>query len=183
MLNTENLLYIDFKVVFKVKDCKLKCLLNSSVLLNNFLLVLCQSVLLKCTVKSSQTENIKNIIILNTHKYSSNQSKHLKTDRQEQKTICSHVSDKNLQNERDIHYDMLDEQISEKQALKNVSMSLNEDITESCISDISLTIEQDEKQFSIFSNTVSTITSINHTTITMINKASEKDTATYIVKL
>jgi len=78
---------------------------------------------------------------------------------------------------------MSDEQISKKQASKNVSMSLNEDITESCMSDISLTIEQDEKQFSIFSNTVSTITSINHTTITMINKASEKDTATYTVEL
>jgi len=47
------------------------------------------------------------------------------------------------------------------------------------MSDTSLTIEQDEKQFSIFSNTISTITLTDHTTITMINKTSEKDTATY----
>jgi len=61
-------------------------------------------------------------------------------------------------------------------------MSLNEDITEFCMNDMLLTIEQDEKQFNIFSNTVSTIISINHATITMINEASEKDTATYTVE-
>jgi len=78
---------------------------------------------------------------------------------------------------------MSDEQTSEEQALENVSMSLNEDIIESYISDMSLTIEQDEKQFSIFSNMISTIISINHTTITTINKASEKNTVTYIAEL
>jgi len=67
--------------------------------------------------------------------------------------------------------------------LVNVSMSLNENITEFCMSDTSLTIEQNKKQFNLFSNTVSTIISINHTTITMINKASEKNTVTYIVEL
>jgi len=90
------LLYADFEVVFEVKDCKSKCLLNSSILLNNSLLVLCQSVSLKHIIESSQTENIKNIIIFNAHKHSSNQSKHLKTDRQEQKMICLCVSDKKL---------------------------------------------------------------------------------------
>jgi len=93
------------------------------------------------------------------------------------------VSDKNLQNKRNIHHDTLDEQTSKKQTSKNVSMSLNENIAEFCMNDMSLTIEQDEKQFNIFSNTVSTIISINHTTIITINKASEKNTATYIVKL
>jgi len=77
---------------------------------------------------------------------------------------------------------MSDEQASEEQASENVFMSLNENITESCMSDTSLTIEQDKKQFSISSNTVSTITSTDHATIIMINEASEKDTATYIVK-
>jgi hypothetical protein len=57
------LLYVEFEVVFKVKDCKSKCLLNLSVHLNNSLLVLCQSVSLKCIVESSQIRNIKNIII------------------------------------------------------------------------------------------------------------------------
>ena len=103
------LLYAESEVVFRVKDYKLKCLLNLNIHLNNSLLVLCQSVLLKCIVESSQIKNIKNIIILNAHKHSSNQSKHLKTDRQEQKTICSHVSDKNLWNKKDIHHDMSDE--------------------------------------------------------------------------
>jgi len=93
------------------------------------------------------------------------------------------MSDKNLQNERDIHYNMSDEQVSEKQTSENVFMSLNENITESCMNDTLLTIEQDKKQFNISSNTVSTIISTDHTTITMINEASEKDIATYIVEL
>jgi len=58
-------------------------------------------------------------------------------------------------------------------------MSLNENIAESCMNNTSLIIEQDKKQFNIFSNTVSTIISINYTMITTINKTSEKDTATY----
>jgi len=62
-------------------------------------------------------------------------------------------------------------------------MSLNENIIEFCMNDTSLTIEQDKNQFSIFSNTVSTIISINHTKITTINKVSEKDSAIYIIKL
>jgi len=78
---------------------------------------------------------------------------------------------------------MSDEQTSEKQASKNVFMSLNKDIAEFCMSDTSLIIEQDKKQFSLFSNAVSTITLINYTTIITINKASEKNTATYIVEL
>jgi len=78
---------------------------------------------------------------------------------------------------------MLDEQVSEKQALKDVFISLNEDIAESCMSDTSLIIEQNKKQFSIFNNVILTIISIDHTMITTINKASEKDTATYIVEL
>ena len=62
-------------------------------------------------------------------------------------------------------------------------MSLNENITEFCISDTLLTIKQNKKQFSIFNNVILTIISIDHTMITTINKASEKDTATYIVEL
>ncbi len=57
-------------------------------------------------------------------------------------------------------------------------MNLNEDIAESCMSDTLLTIKQDEKQFSILSNIISTIISINHTMITTINKTSEKNTTT-----
>jgi hypothetical protein len=45
------------------------------------------------------------------------------------------------------------------------------------MNDTLLTIEQNEKQFSIFSNTISTIISINHTKITTINKALKKDSA------
>jgi len=90
------LLYTEFKIVFKVKNYKLKYLLNSSIYLNNCLLILCQSVLLKHTVDLSQTKNIENIVIFNAQKHSSNQFKHLKTDRQEQKIICLHVSDKNF---------------------------------------------------------------------------------------
>jgi len=93
------------------------------------------------------------------------------------------VSDKNFQNERNIHYNTSDEQASEKQVSENVFINLNENITEFCMNDTSLTIEQDKKQFSIFSNIVSTIILINHTTIITINKASEKDTVTYIVEL
>jgi len=78
---------------------------------------------------------------------------------------------------------MLNEQASEKQTSKNVFMSLNKNIAEFCMNNTLLTIEQDEKQFSIFSNTVSTIISINHTTIITINKTSKKDTATYTAKL
>jgi len=62
-------------------------------------------------------------------------------------------------------------------------MSLNENIVEFCMNDMLLIIKQDEKQFNIFSNTISTIILINHTTITIINEASEKDTATYIAEL
>jgi len=51
------------------------------------------------------------------------------------------------------------------------------------MSDTSLIIEQDKKQFDIFSNTISTIISTDHTKITTINEASEKNTATYTAKL
>jgi len=139
--------------------------------------------LLKHIIELSQIKNIKNIIIFNAQKHSSNQFKHLKTDRQEQKTIYLYVSDKNFQNKRDIHHNTLNEQASEKQTSENIFMNLNENITKSCMSDTLLTIEQDKKQFSIFNNAVSTIISIDHTTIITINKVSEKNTATYIVKL
>jgi len=78
---------------------------------------------------------------------------------------------------------MLNEQTSKEQASKNVSMSLNKDIAEFCMNDMLLTIEQNEKQFDISSNAVSTIISTDHTTIIMINKASKKDTATYTAEL
>jgi hypothetical protein len=46
-------------------------------------------------------------------------------------------------------------------------------ITESCMNDTLLTIEQDEKQFSIFS-TISTIISINHTKLLQSTKLQER---------
>jgi len=51
------------------------------------------------------------------------------------------------------------------------------------MNNMSLTIEQDKKQSDIFNNTISTIISIDHTTITIINKASEKDILIYTVEL
>jgi len=78
---------------------------------------------------------------------------------------------------------MSNKQASEEQALKDVFMSLNENIVEFCMNDMLLTIEQNEKQFSIFSNIISTIILTDHTMITIINKASEKNTATYIAEL
>jgi len=50
------------------------------------------------------------------------------------------------------------------------------------MSDMLLIIEQDKKQFSIFNNAVSTIILTDYTTITTINKTSEKNTATYTAK-
>jgi len=114
--------YTEFEVVFKVKDCKLNCLLNSSVHLNNSLLALQLLLLLKCTVKSSQTENTENIIVLKEQGCSFNQlNKCHKTDEQDLKTTGSHM--------RGIHHDTSDEQAS-KQSLRDISMNLNRDITE-----------------------------------------------------
>ncbi len=119
--------YTEFEVVFKVKDCKLNCLLNSSVHLNNSLLALWLSLLLKCIMKSSQTENTENIIVLKEQEHSFNQlNKHHKIDEQDLKTTGSHM--------RGIHHDTSDEQASE-QPLRDISMSLNRNITESFMSD------------------------------------------------
>jgi len=114
--------YAEFEVVFKVKDCKLNCLLNSSVHLNNSLLTSQLLLLLKRTVKSSQTENTENIIILKEQGHSFNQlNKCHKIAEQDSKTTGSHM--------RDIHHDTSDEQASE-QSSRDISMSLNRDITE-----------------------------------------------------
>jgi len=114
--------YTEFEVVFKVKDCKLNCLLNSSVHLNNSLLASRLSLSLKRTVKSSQTGNTEDIIILKEQERSSNQlNKCHKTDEQDLKTTGSHM--------RGIHHDTSDEQASE-QSPRNICMSLNRNITE-----------------------------------------------------
>ena len=84
--------YTEFEVVSEVKDCKLNCLLNSSVHLNNSLLTSQLSLSLKCTVKSSQTENIENIIVLEEQEHSFNQlNKHHKISEQDLKTTGSHI--------------------------------------------------------------------------------------------
>ena len=118
--------YAEFEVVFKVKDCKLNCLLNSSVHLNNSLLASQLSLSLKRTVKSSQTENTEDIIILKEQEHSFNQlNKCHKISEQDLKTTGSHM--------RDIHHDTSDEQASE-QPLRDISMNLNRDITEPSMS-------------------------------------------------
>jgi len=171
--------YAEFEVVSEVKDCKPKCLLNSSVHLNNSLLVSRQSVPLKRTVEPSQTGNIENTFVLDVQGRSSNQpSKRQKTGRQEQKTTCSDVSGKELLDKRGIHHETSDEQASEEQASMDISMSLNRDIAEPSMSGTSLALEQDEKQSGISSNPLSTITPTDHAKITTINEAPEEDSAT-----
>jgi len=161
--------YTEFEVVFKVKDCKLNCLLNSSVHLNNSLLASQLSLLLKCIMKSSQTENIKNTIILKEQKHSFNQlNKHHKISEQDSKTTDSHM--------RGIHHDTSDEQASE-QPLRDISMNLNRNITEPFMSNTLLRIEQDKRQSDRSDNTLSTRTLSNHAKITTVSKASKKDLA------
>jgi hypothetical protein len=87
-------------------------------------------------VKSSQTENTENIIILKEQEHSFNQlNKCHKIDEQDLKTTGSHM--------RDIHHDTSDEQASE-QPLRDISMSLNRDITEPFMSSTLLRMKQDE---------------------------------------
>jgi len=157
-----------------VKDCKLNCLLNSSVHLNNSLLASRLSLSLKHTVKSSQTDNIKNIIVLKEQEHSFNQlNKCHKISEQDLKITGSHV--------RDIHYDTSDEQASE-QPLRDISMSLNRDITEPFMSNTLLRMKQDERQSDKSDNMLSTRTLSDHTKITTVSKASEKDLAVNKVK-
>jgi len=161
--------YTEFEVVSEVKDCKLNCLLNSSVHLNNSLLASWLSLLLKCTVKSSQTENTENIIILKEQEHSFNQlNKCHKINEQDLKTTGSHV--------RGIHHDTSDEQASE-QPLRDISMSLNRDITEPFMSGTLLRMKQDKRQSDRSDNTLSTRTLSNHTKITTVSKALKEDLA------
>ena len=161
--------YTEFEVVFKVKDCKLNCLLNSSVHLNNSLLALRLSLLLKCIVKSSQTENTENIIILKEQGRSSNQlNKCHKIDEQDLKTTGSHM--------RDIHHDTSDEQASE-QPSRDISMGLNRDITEPFMSGTLLRMKQDKRQSDRSDNVLLTRTLSDHAKITTVDKASEEDLA------
>jgi len=163
------LLYTKFEVVFEVKDCKLNCLLNSSVHLNNSLLALWLSLSLKHIMKSSQTENTENIIILKEQGRSFNQlNKCHKIDEQDLKTTGSHM--------RGIHHDTSDEQASE-QPLRDISMSLNRNITEPFMSSTLLRMKQDERQSDRFDNALSTRTLSNHTKITTVDKASKEDLA------
>ena len=161
--------YTEFEVVFRVRDCKLNCLLNSSVHLNNSLLASRSSLLLKHTVKSSQTENIKNIIILKEQGHSFNQlNKCHKISEQDLKTTGSHV--------RGIHHDTSDEQASE-QPLRDISMSLNRDITEPFMSDTLLRMKQDKRQSDRSDNVLSTRTLSDHAKITTVSKALKEDLA------
>ncbi len=161
--------YTEFEVVFKVKDCKLNCLLNSSVHLNNSLLASWLSLLLKRTVKSSQTENTENIIIFKEQEHSFNQlNKHHKTDEQDLKTTGSHM--------RDIHHDTSDEQASE-QPLRDISMNLNRNITEPFMSSTLLRMKQDKRQSGRSDNTLSTRTLSDHTKITTVDKALKENLA------
>jgi len=161
--------YTEFEVVFKVKDCKLNCLLNSSVHLNNSLLALRLLLSLKHIVKSSQTENTENIIILKEQEHSFNQfNKCHKINEQDLKTTGSHM--------RGNHHDTSDEQASE-QSLKDISMSLNKNITEPFMSDTLLRMKQDERQSDRSDNALSTRTLSDHTKITTVSKALKEDLA------
>jgi len=125
-------------------------------------------------VKSSQTENTENIIILKEQEHSFNQlNKCYKIDEQDLKTTDSHM--------RDIHYDTSDEQASE-QSLRDISMSLNRDITEPFMSDTLLRMKQDERQSDRSDNTLSTRTMSDHTKITTVSKALKEDLAADKVK-
>jgi len=125
--------------------------------------------LLKCIVKSSQTKNTENIIILKEQEHSFNQlNKHHKISEQDLKTTGSHM--------RGIHHDTSDEQASE-QSLRDISMSLNRNITEPFMSSTLLRMKQDERQSDRSDNTLSTRTLSNHAKITTVSKASKEDLA------
>jgi len=161
--------YAEFEVVFKVKDCKLNCLLNSSVHLNNSLLASRPSLSLKRTVKSSQTGNTEDIIILKEQEHSFNQlNKHHKISEQDLKTTGSHM--------RGIHHDTSDEQASE-QPSRDISMGLNRNITEPFMSGTLLRMKQDKRQSDRSDNTLSTRTLSNHAKITTVSKALKEDLA------
>jgi hypothetical protein len=119
-------------------------------------------------VKSSQTENTENIIILKEQEHSFNQlNKCHKIDEQDLKTTGSHM--------RGIHHDTSDEQASE-QPLRDISMSLNRNITEPFMSTL-LRMKQDERQSDRSDNTLSTRTLSDHTKITTVDKALKEDLA------
>ncbi len=118
-------------------------------------------------MKSSQTENTENIIILKEQEHSFNQlNKCHKTDEQDLKTTGSHM--------RGIHHDTSDEQASE-QPLRDISMSLNRDITEPFMSSTLLRMKQDERQSDRSDNALSTRTLSDHAKITTVDKASKED--------
>jgi len=125
-------------------------------------------------VKSSQTENIKNTIILKEQERSFNQlNKCHKISEQDQKTTGSHM--------RDIHHDTSDEQASE-QPSKDISMGLNRNITEPFMSGTLLRMKQDERQSDRSDNTLSTRTLSDHTKITTVDKALKEDLDTDTAK-
>ena len=120
-------------------------------------------------MKSSQTENTENIIILKEQERSSNQlNKCHKIDEQDSKTTGSHM--------RGIHHDTSDEQASE-QPLRDISMNLNRNITEPFMSNTLLRIEQDKRQSDRSDNTLLTRTLSNHAKITTVSKALKEDLA------
>ena len=118
-------------------------------------------------MKSSQTENTENTIILKEQGHSFNQlNKHHKISEQDLKTTGSHM--------RGIHHDTSDEQASE-QPLRDISMNLNRNITEPFMSDTLLRMKQDERQSDRSDNALSTRILSDHTKITTVSKASKED--------
>jgi len=77
---------------------------------------------------------------------------------------------------RDIHHDTSDEQASE-QPSRDISMSLNRDITEPFMSNTLLRIKQDKRQSDRSNNTLLTRILSNHTKITTVSKALKEDLA------
>ena len=120
-------------------------------------------------MKSSQTENTENIIILKEQGHSFNQlNKCHKINEQDLKPTGSHM--------RGIHHDTSDEQASE-QPSRDISMGLNRNITEPFMSSTLLRMKQDERQSDRSDNTLLTRTLSDHIKITTVDKASEEDLA------
>jgi len=120
-------------------------------------------------MKSSQTENTENIIILKEQEHSFNQlNKCHKISEQDLKTTGSHM--------RDIHHDTSDEQAS-RQPSRDISMGLNRNITEPFMSSTLLRMKQDKRQSDRSDNTLSTRTLSNHAKITTVDKALKEDLA------
>jgi len=118
-------------------------------------------------VKSSQTENTEDIIILKEQECSFNQlNKCHKISEQDLKMPGSHM--------RDIHHDTSDEQAS-GQPLRDISMSLNRDITEPFMSSTLLRMKQDKRQSDRSDNVLSTRTLSDHAKITTVSKALKED--------